>query len=110
MRGLECGIRQVQIPTPFLCYVQLWGIQLDTIKTYAMIFIGPIIKAELDRQERSVSWFARKIGCDRSTVYRIFQRASIDTQLLMRISTVLDHDFFADISQNIHHVPYSDSR
>ncbi len=66
-----------------------------------MIFIGPLIKAELERQERSVSWFARKIGCDRSTVYRIFQRASIDTQMLTTISNVLHHDFFADLSHGV---------
>jgi len=64
-----------------------------------MICIESLIKAELERQERSISWFARKIGYDRSTVYRIFQRNSIDTQLLARISNVLNHDFFADLSQ-----------
>ncbi len=57
---------------------------------------------ELERQERGISWFARKIGCDRSTVYRIFQKNSIDTQLLKRISVILNHDFFADLSMDIH--------
>lgn len=56
---------------------------------------------ELERQERGISWFARKIGCDRSTVYRIFQKNSIDTQLLKRISVILNHDFFADLSMDM---------
>lgn len=56
---------------------------------------------ELERQERGISWFARKIGCDRSTVYRIFQKNSIYTQLLKRISVILNHDFFADLSMDM---------
>lgn len=60
--------------------------------------IGSLIKEELERQERSVSWFARKLSCDRSNVYRLFQKESIDTRLLARISIVLNHDFFADLS------------
>jgi len=63
--------------------------------------IGLLIKNELHRQERSISWFARKIGCDRSNVYRLFQKDSIDTRLLARISVVLGHDFFSDLSASI---------
>lgn len=58
------------------------------------IHIGNLIKEELERQERSVSWFARKLCCDRSNIYKIFKRATIDTELLLRISLVLNHDFF----------------
>jgi hypothetical protein len=60
--------------------------------------IGIMIKEELARQERTVSWFARHLSCDRSNIYRIFQKDSIDTELLIRISNILNHDFFADIS------------
>ena len=60
------------------------------------IHIGQLIKDELERQERSVSWFARKLYCDRSNIYKIFKRSTIDTELLMRISVVLHHDFFSD--------------
>lgn len=60
-----------------------------------MVHIGEIIKAELSRQERSISWFARKLYCDRSNVYDIFKRKSIDTDLLMRISIILNHNFFS---------------
>lgn len=61
--------------------------------------IGNLIKKELERQERSVSWFARKLACDRSNIYRLFQKESIDTNLLARISIILKHDFFADLSR-----------
>lgn len=36
--------------------------------------IGTMIKEELERQERTVSWLARKLNCDRSNIYRLFQK------------------------------------
>lgn len=63
--------------------------------------IGILIKEELEKQERSISWFARKLSCDRSNVYRLFQKDSIDTGLLARISILLNHDFFSDLSESI---------
>ncbi len=62
--------------------------------------IGTIIKEELERQERTVTWFARKLSCDRSNVYCLFQKHSIDTALLSRISVILNRDFFAELSEN----------
>ncbi len=59
-----------------------------------MIHIGKLIEKELRRQERSVSWFARKLYCDRSNVYDIFRRENIDADLLLRISMILNHNFF----------------
>lgn len=60
-----------------------------------MVHIGEEIRKELHRQERTISWFARKLFCDRSNVYDIFKRKSIDTDLLMRISNILEYDFFS---------------
>ncbi|MCM1138687.1 MAG: XRE family transcriptional regulator [Duncaniella sp.] len=68
--------------------------------------IGNIIKDELERQERSVTWFARKLSCDRSNIYRLFQKHSIDTALLARISVILNRDFFRDLSDNL---PFNNS-
>ena len=59
-----------------------------------MIHIGELIKAEVQRQGRSVSWLARELHCDRSNVYDIFKRQSIDTQQLLRISQLLGRNFF----------------
>lgn len=69
--------------------------------------IGELIKAELERQERSVSWFARKLSTDRSNVYRLFQRNSIDTALLTRISLILNHNFFAQLSKHVNDMQHS---
>ena len=66
-----------------------------------MKHIGELIKQELERQERSISWLARKLSCDRTKVYRLFQKNSIDTYDLARISILLSHDFFVDLSDSL---------
>ena len=62
--------------------------------------IGILIKEELEKQERSITWFARKLSCDRSNIYRLFQKESIDTNLLVRI-ILLGKDFFSDLSDYV---------
>lgn len=66
-----------------------------------MVHIGMMIELELRAQERTVSWLARKLCCNRQNVYDIFRRESIDTSLLSRISAALGHDFFKDLSDDI---------
>lgn len=64
--------------------------------------IGQIIKAELDRQGRKVSWFATQLNCSRDNCYKLFQRQWIDTNLLLKISQILDCDFFAYYTTFLH--------
>lgn len=59
--------------------------------------IGHRIKAIFEQQHLSVSEFARQIHCERTNVYTIFNRPSIDIELLARISRVLNHNFFEDV-------------
>lgn len=66
-----------------------------------MIHIGQLIEAELRRQERTITWFAKKLFCDRTNVYNIFKRQSIDTETLLRISQILHHDFFVHYREEI---------
>lgn len=68
-----------------------------------MVNIGQIIKDELDKQERSVSWLAHKLNCHRSVVYRIFSKNSIDTAMLIKISAVLHRNFFKEFYAEIDH-------
>ena len=58
--------------------------------------IGSLIGSELRRQRRPAAWLAQEICCDRTNVYKILRKGSIDTELLCRISVALDHDFFAE--------------
>lgn len=59
--------------------------------------IGHLIKKVFDQKDLSVSEFARQIHCERTNVYTIFNRSSIDMELLARISKVLEYNFFEDI-------------
>ena len=74
-----------------------------------MIHIGQLIRQELERQERTPTWLARKINCERPNVYYIFSQQSINTDLLLRISQALNHDFFqyytTFLTSNSDHTP-----
>jgi len=63
--------------------------------------IGELVRQELKAQERTIAWFARKLCIDRSNVYRLFQKNSVDTDLLMRISIVLNKDFFSILARGL---------
>lgn len=58
------------------------------------IHIGHIIQAQLKTDQRSVGWLAREIGCTRNHVYKIFNKPSLDGDLLLRISLSMHFNFF----------------
>ncbi len=62
--------------------------------TETTLHIGKVIEAELRRQKRSVTWLSQELFCDRTNIYSIFKRASIDSHLLFRISILLKCDLF----------------
>jgi len=64
------------------------------MKSLQDIHIGSIIKEKVEEQKLSVSEFARKINCDRTNVYYIYGCKTIDTELLITISKVLNYDFY----------------
>lgn len=68
-----------------------------------MLHIGSIIKDVFDKQPKShgVDWFAAQLNCRRSNVYNIFRRPTIDTQLLLLISKILNFDFFSFYSEEL---------
>lgn len=61
--------------------------------------IGELIHDRIREQGHTVKEFAQAIGYRRNNAYRIFNQATIDTGLLMRISVFLRHDFFANYSE-----------
>lgn len=65
------------------------------------IFIGKLIEEELRNQDRSVVWLADKLNCNRTNVYKIFRRPSIDTELLLRISNILKRNFFDNYTDRL---------
>ena len=58
------------------------------------IHIGNIIKQELVRQERGVSWLAKHINLHRTSVHAILNKESINTDLLLKISCALEKNLF----------------
>lgn len=62
--------------------------------------IGKRIENEVRKQERDITKFADAICCKRNNVYNIFKRNNMDIQLLARISKVLKHNYFKDLSDD----------
>lgn len=64
--------------------------------------IGDRIKSVFESLPRqyTIAWFAAKIHCDRRNAYYIFERPTIDTGLLLKISEVLNHNFFRDLADD----------
>ena len=58
-----------------------------------------ILLPVIQSQERTPTWLARKINCERPNIYYIFQQPSINTELLLKISIALNHDFFSYYSR-----------
>jgi len=61
------------------------------------VHIGSIIKQKFEESSITIKKFADSINCERTTVYDIFERKSIDSELLLRISQVLNFDFYNEI-------------
>jgi len=61
--------------------------------------IGKLIKAELARQGRTITWLAAQLGYSRQNAYKIFSRKWIYTDLLLKICDLLDYDFFRCFSE-----------
>ncbi len=63
--------------------------------------VGKRIKEVLDEQGRSASWLASKIPCERTNMYDIFKREDVSVALLFKVSSILGHDFFLEISNEL---------
>ena len=60
----------------------------------AMIHIGEAIRKQVEEQGRTSVWLARELGCHRTNLYKIYDKRTIDTCVLLRISRILNYDFF----------------
>jgi len=60
------------------------------------IHIGAQIKSKLKEQGRTTVWLASQIPCTPNHLYKIYANPSISTDLLIRISNILDYNFFED--------------
>ena len=81
--------------------IPLFVYKSNQTKPKDMLHIGEAIQELMKRQGKTSTWLAQALCCDRTNVYNIYRRSSLDTLLLRRISKVLHHDFFADLSRDL---------
>ena len=60
------------------------------------VHIGQMVKAVFDESGMSVSELARQLHCERTNVYTIFRRRTVDVELLALLSEILNHNFLDD--------------
>ena len=65
------------------------------------IHIGSLIKQKLKEQQRSYAWLANMIGCDRSNLRKQLENPHFHTDILCRISIVLNYNFFKPFFEKI---------
>lgn len=70
------------------------------METQNKLHIGHMVKSVFDESGLSVAEFARRIHCERTNVYKIFDRQSIDVEILVKISEALEHNFLADVMKH----------
>lgn len=58
------------------------------------IHIGHLIQAQMKADKRSISWLASQIPCTRNHVYKIFNKPTLDSNLILRISEAMQFNFF----------------
>ena len=61
--------------------------------------IGHLIKEELARQERTVTWLANKLNYSRQNIYHLFRSQWIATDILLKVCDILDCNFFKVYSE-----------
>ena len=65
------------------------------------VLLGKKVYLAMLERGMSVEQLAGAIGCTKKNVYKFFQKRSINTDLLLKLSQVVQHDFFAEISRNL---------
>lgn len=66
-----------------------------------MIHIGHCIKQKLEEEGKTTVWLAQQLGYHRANLYLIYEKPTIDTGVLMRISKLLHHNFFDDYADEL---------
>ncbi len=61
--------------------------------------IGHLIKEELARQGRTVTWLASKLNYSRQNIYYLFKSQWIASDILLKVCDILDCNFFKVYSE-----------
>ena len=60
------------------------------------VHIGRLIKAVFSESGMTVTELAKQLSCERTNIYTIFRRRTVDVELLAKLSKVLHHNFLDD--------------
>ncbi|WP_455587241.1 helix-turn-helix domain-containing protein [Bacteroides sp.] len=63
--------------------------------------IGNLIRQKMEERHKTVVWLAKELSYSRTNVYKIYDKSSIDTDVLLRISAILEYDFFELYSNEV---------
>lgn len=63
------------------------------------VHVGKLVQTVFQRSGLKMTAFADRMETTRQNVYKIFQRESLSTDLLFRLSEELDYDFFLHLSR-----------
>ncbi|MBP5535512.1 MAG: helix-turn-helix transcriptional regulator [Bacteroidales bacterium] len=63
------------------------------------IHIGKLIRGELRRSGHTNAWLSEQIGITPRTLQKLFNKPSVDTQMLFTISRALGVDLFSQYSK-----------
>lgn len=96
--GVDCFVLIIVngLPEPFVsdkCITET--VHVFFMETENSVHIGSIIRQKLQEQGRSAAWLAKQIPCTRNNVFKIMRKPHISTDLLLRISKILDYNFFS---------------
>ena len=64
-----------------------------------MIHIGKQIRQKMEERQITVVWLAKHLSCSRTNIYKIFEKHSVDTDILAKISIILEFDFLSLYSE-----------
>lgn len=70
------------------------------VKYFNTMHLGNRIKEILIQRQMSISELARRLPCDRSNMYKILKKKDMDSTLIERISVILNHNFFEELSSD----------
>lgn len=96
--GVDCFVLIIVngLPEPFVSDKHTTKtVHVFFMETGQDIHIGRIIHQKLREQGRTAAWLAKQIPCTRNNIFKIMRKSHISTDLLLRISKILDYNFFA---------------
>lgn len=60
--------------------------------------IGQRIKEVIAEKKVTVTWVATQVPCERTNLYNVFKRRDISMRLLWKLSDILEHNFFQELT------------